>query len=316
MEMGVSVFAGAELARYGFGEDHPFGPDRHDVFLRELEAERLSELVRFAAPRSATREELEAFHTPTYLDWVRERSAAGTGFLDFGDTPAMPGIYESGAYVVGTTAQAARDVMRGVCRRAFVPIGGLHHARRDRAAGFCVFNDCGVAIEVLRREFGLSRIAYIDIDAHHGDGVYYGFEDDPVLVFADIHEDGRFLYPGTGAANETGKGAGAGFKLNLPVPPGAGDREFRLAWERVERHIEGSRPEILFLQCGADSLAGDPITHLQYSEEAHAFAARSVCDIAARHCDGRVLGMGGGGYNRRNLARAWSRVVREFVEAA
>lgn len=311
----VRVFAGVELARYGFGEDHPFGPDRHDVFLRELQADGLNERVQFAAPRRATRAELEAFHTPAYVDWVRERSAAGSGFLDAGDTPALRGIFESGAYVVGTTAQAVRDIMRGACRRAFVPIGGLHHARRDAAAGFCVFNDCGVAIEILRRDFDLSRIAYVDIDAHHGDGVYYGFEDDPVLIFADIHEDGRFLYPGTGAASETGKGAASGLKLNIPLPPGAGDEDFKRAWERVERHLEAAQPEFILLQCGADSLAGDPITHLRFSEEAHALAAQRVCDIASRHCAGRVLGMGGGGYHRRNLARAWSRVVRAFVEA-
>ena len=136
----------------------------------------------------------------------RERSVTGEGYLDAGDTPAWRGVYEAAADVVGATLLAAEQIMAGKARRAFIPIAGLHHAARGSAAGFCVFNDCGVAVEMLRRNHGLKRIAYVDIDAHHGDGMYYGFESDPDLIFADIHEDGRYLYPGTGSAAETGPG--------------------------------------------------------------------------------------------------------------
>jgi acetoin utilization protein AcuC len=197
--------------------------------------------------------------------------------------------------------------------RAFVPIAGLHHASRSSAAGFCVFNDCAIAAETLRSRYGLQRIAYVDIDAHHGDGVFYGFEDDPVMLFADTHEDGRYLYPGTGARVETGRGAAAGTKLNLPLPPGAGDAEFFAAWEEIEAYLEASRPEFILLQCGADSLAGDPITHLRFSAAAHAHAAGRLCLLAERHAQGRVVAMGGGGYNRDNLGRAWSAVLEAFV---
>jgi acetoin utilization protein AcuC len=198
--------------------------------------------------------------------------------------------------------------------RAFVPIAGLHHAARDGAAGFCVFNDCGVAVEYLRKTYGLQRIAYVDIDAHHGDGVFYGFEEDPDLIFADIHEDGRYLYPGTGHEHETGRGRARGTKLNIPVPPGAGDAEFYRAWERVEAYIDAQAPEFILMQCGADSLEGDPITHLAWTEEAHAHAASRLCRLAEKHCGGRIIGTGGGGYNRRNVARAWTRVVQSFLE--
>jgi acetoin utilization protein AcuC len=159
------------------------------------------------------------------------------------------------------------------------------------------------------------RVAYVDIDAHHGDGVFYGFESDPDMLFADIHEDGRFLYPGTGAAHETGTGAAQGTKLNLPLAPGASDVEFAEAWQQVEAYLRRTRPEFILLQCGADSLEGDPITHLAYTEEAHASAAAAVCRIADELGHGRVLAMGGGGYNRRNLARAWTRVVEALVAA-
>lgn len=311
----VLLVAGEQIARYGFGDGHPFGPDRHEAFMRELHAAGLDGRVRRGVPRLATREELETFHTAAYVDLVRERSATGHGYLDSGDTPAWKGVYEAAAHVVGATLNAVDAVMAGQVRRAFIPIAGLHHAARGRAAGFCVFNDCGVAIEILRRKHGVRRVAYVDIDAHHGDGLFYGFESDPDLLFADLHEDGQHLYPGTGARTETGTGPAAGTKLNIPLPPGAGDAEFHVAWTEVEAYLLATRPDFILFQCGADSLEGDPITHLRYSEQAHAHAAARLCAIADQLGHGRVVGTGGGGYNRRNLARAWTRVVEAFVEA-
>lgn len=312
----VFVYRGEALARYGFGDDHPFGLDRHDAFQSELAQAGLGEKIHYADTRRATVDELCLFHSADYIDFISRRSAEGTGFLDGGDTPAYPGIFETASDVAGTTLAAVDAVMSGQTVRAFSPIAGLHHAGRGHAAGFCVFNDCGIAIEYLRNKHGLSRIAYVDIDAHHGDGVFYGFEDDPDVIFADLHEDGRFLYPGTGALDETGKGAAAGTKLNIPMAPGAGDEEFDAAWQLVEARVDNAKPDFIILQCGADSLEGDPITHLRYTEEAHALAARRLCKLADRHCSGRIVGTGGGGYNRRNLARAWTRVVQAFAESS
>jgi acetoin utilization protein AcuC len=223
-------------------------------------------------------------------------------------------VYEAAADVVGATLLAAEEIMAGRVRRAFIPIAGLHHASRTSAAGFCVFNDCGVAVEMLRRNHGLKRIAYVDIDAHHGDGVFYGFESDPELIFADIHEDGQFLYPGTGSAAETGRGAAAGTKLNIPVPPGADNSVFESVWPRVLAHLRKHEPEFILLQAGADSVEGDPITHMRFSAEIHGRAARDLARLAEELGHGRVLGTGGGGYNRINLARAWSAVVQGLVE--
>jgi len=310
------VVAGERIARYGFPDGHPFGPDRHDVFWRELVAQGLDRRVMQLAPRTATRAELELFHDPAYVDFVVARSATGEGLLDTGDTPAFKGVFEAACNVVGASLVACDAVMTGRVKRGFVPIAGLHHAGRAHAAGFCVFNDIGVVIERLKRDHGLSRIAYVDIDAHHGDGVFYAFEDDPAVVFADMHEDGRYLYPGTGAETETGTGAATGTKLNLPLPPGAGDAEFLAAWPAIESHLERHAPEFILFQCGADSLGGDPIAHLALTEEAHAHAAARLCAIADRLAAGRILGFGGGGYNRRNIANAWTRVVQAFVESA
>jgi acetoin utilization protein AcuC len=313
MSSGLAVVVGERLARYGFGEGHPFGPDRHAAFLREFEARGFHRRAQLLEPRDATDDELRSFHTPEFLALVRERSATGQGFLDGGDTPAFRGVYEAAACVVGATLNATTAIMMGEARRGFVPIGGLHHAARAHAAGFCVFNDVGVAIEQLRRKHGLKRIAYADIDAHHGDGVFYAFEDDADVIFADIHEDGRYLYPGTGRSEETGKGEAAGTKLNLPVPPGADDATFEAVWPRVMAHLERFDPEFIILQCGADSLEGDPITHLRYSPAAHGRAARDLVALAERLGHGRVLALGGGGYNRTNLAQAWNAVVASFL---
>lgn len=309
----LGVVVSERLARYGFGDGHPFGPDRHAAFVREFESRGLHRRVQILEPRDASYDELLSFHTVQYVDLVRERSASGQGFLDGGDTPAFRGVYEAAAVVVGATLNASSAIMTGQCRRAFVPIAGLHHAGRDHAAGFCVFDDCGVAIEMLRKSFGLERIAYVDIDAHHGDGVFYAFESDPGVIFADLHEDGRYLYPGTGDATEKGKGAAEGTKLNLPMAPGSDDAAFDRVWPQVIEHLQRFEPQFIILQCGADSLEGDPITHLRYSARSHARAARELAELAERLGHGRVLGLGGGGYNRANLAEAWNDVVESLL---
>jgi acetoin utilization protein AcuC len=313
MSHALVLISGPEIARYGFPHGHPFGADRHGAFMARLEQSPVAKNLIRKSARQATREELEYFHTPAYVDRVIELSKRGLGLLDAGDTPAFPGVYEAAANVVGGTLEALEAIVAGPARRAFIPIGGLHHATRDGAAGFCVFNDCGVAIEAARRVHGMRRVAYVDIDAHHGDGVFYAFEADPEVKFADLHEDGRFLYPGTGSRSETGLGPAAGTKLNIPLPPGADDAVFHTAWQEVERYLEEAKPELILLQCGADSIGGDPITHLQLTPGAHAHAARRLGALADRFAEGRVLGMGGGGYNRANLANAWTRVVEELA---
>ena len=191
--MTVCVYTGAALARYGFGDDHPFGPDRHDVFVHALKRDPVATMVRYCEPATATEDQIKRFHTSAYVKQVKQQSKTGLGMLDGNDTPAYTGVFEAAATVVGTVLKAADDIMSGVCNQAFVPIAGLHHARRDGAAGFCVFNDCGVVIETLLGHYGLGRVAYVDIDAHHGDGVFYGFEDEPRLNFCDLHEDGHYL---------------------------------------------------------------------------------------------------------------------------
>lgn len=310
----VLLYIGDALAAYGFGAGHPFGHDRQAAFVGQARRQGLDALTLPGTPRRATDDDLLLFHTRRYVDFVRARCAEGTGYLDDGDTPAERGLAEAAEWVVGTTVAAVDALLAGAARRALVPIGGLHHAGRDHASGFCIYNDCGVAIERLLRHHRVARVAYVDIDAHHGDGVFYAFESDPAVVFADIHEDGRYLFPGTGHAGEAGTGEATGAKLNIALPPGADDAAFFAAWDRVEAFLDAHRPEFFILQCGADSVGGDPLTHLQYTSAAHAHAARRVCELANRHAGGRVLALGGGGYDRANIAVAWTAVLQSLLE--
>jgi acetoin utilization protein AcuC len=307
------VYLGDALASYGFGGGHPFSSQRYTAFKEAFDQHDFARRCHVQAPAVADASVLERFHTKDYVQRVRERSKDGVGWLDYGDTPAFKGVYEAAATVVGTTMDAMTRIITGECKRTFVPIAGLHHAARDSAAGFCVFNDCGVAIETLQDQYGLKRVAYVDIDAHHGDGVFYAFEADPGVLIADLHQDGRTLYPGTGFANETGTGRAQGTKLNIPLPPGADDDLFMSAWEKAERFLHAQQPEFILLQCGADSIKGDPITAMAWTPKAYSHAAERLRKIAETYSEGRLLATGGGGYNLRNIAAGWSAVVEVLL---
>lgn len=314
----TAVFFGEALATYGFGTSHPLGNDRIFAFWKKLQSENVANIA-VEKPEIATEAYALTFHDKEYVEFVKLASKRGGVLLDKGDTPAFKGVFEAALYTVGSTLAGLEFTITGKDRsgnridHAFNPIGGLHHAMRDSASGFCVFNDIGVAIMVARSKYGIKRIAYVDIDAHHGDGVFYEFEDDPLLFFADMHEDGRHLFPGTGFSNETGKGAAVGTKLNIPLEPGADDNTFISEFNRIEKFVDEANPELIILQCGADSLAGDPITHLKYSAKAHRHAADALHRLAHKHCGGRIIGLGGGGYNRDNIGAAWTEVVKSFA---
>ena len=310
----VAVYTGEELGRYGF-EDHPFGEDRIHAFWDEMHLRHLDYQVRFFHPALASEDQLKLFHTVEYVDKVKTLSEAGEGLLDYGDTPAYKGVFEDAAAVVGTVIVATHKLMNSEARRICVPIAGLHHSMPDTAAGFCVFNDVGVAIKILQQDYGLERIAYVDIDAHHGDGLFYPFESDPTVIFADIHEDGRYNFPQSGFPHEIGKGEAKGRKLNIPLLPLSADDDFMMMWDKVEGFLRQWKPQFIFMNCGADGLDGDPLAHLHYSARAHARAARGLCQIAEEFAEGRILGVGGGGYELRNVGKAWVAVVDAFLEA-
>jgi len=315
--LGVSF--GPESALYSFPGGHPMNSGRTRLFgeslSRTVEDRRgeLSHLITVVRPEEARRDDLRLFHTNQYIESVEEASKRGEGYLDFPDTPAFAGVFEASLYPVGSSLHGFEAVLEGRFRHFFNPVGGLHHAARNRSSGFCVFNDAAIVIAKALDRTGMKRVLYVDIDAHHGDGVFYGYESDPRVIIADIHEDGRSLFPGTGEPSETGKDGAEGTKLNLPLLPGSGDAEFIETFDAAFRFMERFEPEFVFFQCGADGLSGDPLTHLRYSASAHAYAAKKLHELAHDTCSGRLLAMGGGGYKAENVDAAWSAVAKELA---
>ena len=306
---GITVIWDERFLDYGFGPDHPFTERSRQLAVRLLRATvpAGSDQIRWIdrvepTPRSV----LESFHRPEFLDFVAAASrAAEPPSLDGGDTPGFPGCYETAARVVAGTVQALELVLDGE-RPAFQPGGGFHHARPDRASGFCIFNDVAVAIaKALQRG---RRVAYIDIDAHHGDGVMYGFYDSGQVLDIDFHQDGRTLFPGTGFPNETGRGDGAGLKVNVPLLPGAGDAVFLPIFRRIVPPLLRSfRPDLIIVQHGIDAHFRDLLARLQYTRKAYIEVDHTLRALSQEITGGRVLITGGGGYHHTPVSRGLAR---------
>ena len=303
----VSVVWDDRFLEYDFGADHPFTERSRGLAVRLFEW--MSEHAHRPAVTwtrevdPAPRALLATFHEEEYLDLVERASRlSGRVPLDAGDTPSFPGCFESAARIVAG-AQVALEATRERQRPAFHPAGGLHHAHPDRASGFCIFNDVALAVAKAVRD-GL-RVAYVDIDAHHGDGVMYGFYGSGRVLDIDFHQDGRTLFPGTGFPNEVGAGDGAGLKVNVPLPPYAGDEAVLPLFRRlVPPLLESFHPELIVLQHGVDAHVGDALARLQYSSAAYEEMLRSLREYALQHVDGRFLVTGGGGYRPESVARA------------
>lgn len=304
----LAVIWDERFRTYDFGRTHPFQMSSRGLAAHLLEAtlppEAPVEWIREIAP--ASRAQLSGFHSEAYLALV-ERSSSGSQpvFLDAGDTPAFPGCWEVAGRVASATV---RSVDRARERDAPVlqPSGGLHHAHPDRASGFCIFND--VAIAVRHALDAGDRVAYLDIDAHHGDGVMYGFFDSGRVLDIDVHQDGRTLFPGTGFASETGQGDGEGSKVNLPLPPGAGDEALVPLFRRIAPPLlREFRPDLIVLQHGMDGHAGDRLAGLQYTPEGYAAVLEELIDLARELCRSRLVVTGGGGYTPENVARGLAR---------
>ncbi|MCI4324566.1 MAG: acetoin utilization protein AcuC [Thermoplasmata archaeon] len=311
------------LLEYEFGPTHPFQvryrADAAQTILAEFGPQSRVPAIEASGPIDAAPSEvLGRFHTPKYVAFVGEMAQRPPGsLLDRGDTPAFPGCDIAAARVVGAALTGLQAIVEGRTVRAFSPAGGLHHAHPSRASGFCIFNDLAVAIASGVRPGGpFRRVAYIDLDVHHGDGVMYGFYDDGRVLDIDLHQDGRTLFPGTGAAEETGRADGAGLKVNLPVPPGAGDGTLLPLLRRVAVPlVREFRPDWIVLQHGVDGHAGDGLGQLEYSDAGFAAALDTVVGLADEVCGGRLLVTGGGGYMRDTVPRVLTSVGRRLARS-
>ena len=281
---------------------------RRYVLAREL-LERLNYLdgaIALVRPEPATDGEILLVHDPDYLAFVKAKDAEGTGFLDYGDTPAYSGVLERARIAVGATVQGARSIANGSITRAFNPGGGLHHATRAKAGGFCVFNDVVIAVRILRKEFGIERVAIIDLDGHHGDGTQELLWEEPIL-YASIHRHGGRFYPGTGAESEVGAGGGLGYTLNVALDRGAGNASYLRALDDVVLpYVSGYRPDFIIVQIGVDTHRGDPLVRFDLTAGIYREIALRINALAHEHCDGRVLAVAGGGYVPEAVARCWA----------
>ena len=302
---------------YDFGPEHPMQPVRLRL---TYELARLCGAIGdVVAPRAATRAELERIHTPAYLDTVERLSREvidpfgahgfGLGMQPNGgaDTPAFRGMHDVGSLIAGGSITGAECIWRGEHAHAFNHAGGLHHAMADRASGFCVYNDASIAIAWLL-DNGARRVAYVDVDVHHGDGVQAAFYDDPRVLTISLHETGYFLFPGTGFPNEVGAGEAAGTKVNVALPPYTHDDAYRAAFERiVPPLVEWFGADVLVTQLGCDTHATDPLAHLALSTRTYRALANAFHGLAHAVSGGRWLALGGGGYQKFSVVpRAWT----------
>jgi acetoin utilization protein AcuC len=304
-----SVIYHPAYRNYTFGENHPFSPARVDMTLDLLGA--LGHDVRTVEPEPATRDDVLGVHEEYYVRRVEELSAGGEvpDCRDYGlgtpDTPAFRGMEEAARWHVGGTLAGARLICEQGEKRVLQLGGGLHHARRNFASGFCVYNDLAVAINFLTRH-GL-WVAYIDIDVHHGDGVQQILYEDGRVMTISLHESGKFLFPGTGDVHELGSGVGRGLKLNLPLEPFTEGESYREVFEQVvPESLRRFAPGVLVVQAGADAHFDDQLADLMLTTRDYEAIFRRILECADALTSGRVLFTLGGGYSLRAAPRIWA----------
>ncbi|HKU35561.1 MAG TPA: acetoin utilization protein AcuC, partial [Paenarthrobacter sp.] len=306
-----------DMTAYNFGPGHPMAPERLDLTARLSRSLGLFDLdhVDLAAPEVASDAELESVHSADYVAAVRRVSADPTRpdesrGLGTEDDPAFAGMHEASARLAGGSLLAARRLLEGSAVHAVNFGGGMHHAARERASGFCIYNDAALAVQTLL-DGGVGKVAYIDVDAHHGDGTQNIFWDDPRVLTISLHETGLTLFPGTGFANEVGGPAAEGTAVNVALPAGTSDAGWLRAFYAVVPQLVGAfEPEVIVSQHGCDSHRNDPLTHLNLSVDGQREAASAVGHLTERYCGGRWIATGGGGYNVLDVVpRAWSHLV-------
>ncbi|MGH3695904.1 MAG: acetoin utilization protein AcuC [Pseudonocardiaceae bacterium] len=299
------------LLGYDLGGRHPLNPIRLDLTIRLARSLGVLDGVRPLAPVQATDEELCTVHAGDYVAAVRHapRGRAGHG-LGTPDNPVFHRMHEASALVAGGSLLAAEEILNGHASRAVNIAGGLHHAMRDYASGFCIYNDCALAIRRLL-DGGVSRVAYVDIDVHHGDGVQEAFASDPRVLTISLHQHPATLFPGTGRSSDIGAAGAEGSAVNVPLPPGTGDDGWLRAFHAVvPALLRAFRPEVLVTQHGADTHAEDPLANLALSVDGQRAAHRALADLADATAGGRWLALGGGGYSLfRVVPRSWTHLV-------
>jgi len=299
-----------EMGRFEFGPDHPFKPERATKTF-DL-CNRYGVLgypwMEVRRPEPADPELLTLFHEPAYLRLLEEasRGEVRLEMLERGlgtpDTPILKGIYEWSLRAVGATHAAMQELLSRRAKCAFSPLGGFHHAMPGHAEGFCYLNDIAIAIKAALQSSPEIRMAYVDLDAHHGNGVQEAFYRDPRVLILSVHETGRTLYPWSGNETEIGEGEGRGFTVNIPLEPGTDDEVYSFVLDAaVFPLLKAFSPEIIVAELGADTLISDPLTHLKLTNNGYQKAVRGIVGLCPT-----VLALGGGGYDLYRTSRCWT----------
>ncbi len=297
-----------EFAQYSYGPHHPMRPIRlkltHDL-LQAYGVFTSPEILKLAA-EPATESEILLFHTPEYIAVLRGIDQGEVPLdayrygLGPGDNPIFPGVYRFSLLITGASLQAGRLVKNGHVPVAFNMAGGLHHALSNQASGFCYIDDPVIIMKELVQQ-GL-RVIYLDIDVHHGDGVQIAFYDTDQVMTISVHEDGHYLFPGTGFVHEMGQGVGLGYSVNLPLYPGTDDETYLWAFEQVVPPLVSVfQPNILVTQLGVDTFVDDPLAHLRLTTYGFCRVIEQIKKFAIPW-----VALGGGGYHIANVARAWT----------
>ncbi|GIH90929.1 acetoin utilization protein AcuC [Planobispora siamensis] len=313
MSRSVRVVWDDELTSYDFGPGHPLAPVRVELTMALARELGVLDEVEVVGCVPATDDELALVHKRDYIEAVKRVSATGRPdrFAGLGtdDNPAFTGVHEASALIAGATLAAARTVWTGEAEHAANVAGGLHHAMAATASGFCVYNDPAVAIAWMLSQ-GAERIAYVDVDVHHGDGVQALFYDDPRVLTVSLHESPRTLFPGTGFPNETGA---EGTAANVALPAGCGDGGWLRAFHAVVPPLlREFAPQVLVTQHGCDSHALDPLAHLMLSLDGQRTAYAALHELAHETAGGRWIATGGGGYELVQVVpRAWTHLLAE-----
>jgi acetoin utilization protein AcuC len=302
------------LAGYDFGPGHPLAPVRIELTMalaRELGV--LSAPgVTVAKPAQATEQDLETVHDADYIAAVRAGRANPAFGLGTPDDPVFPGMHEASAQVAGATLAAASAMFSGQAEHGINVAGGLHHAMRRAASGFCIYNDPAIAIKWLLRQ-GVEKIAYVDVDVHHGDGVQAAFYNDPRVLTISLHETPLILFPGTGRPRETGGEQAQGYAVNVALPAGTGDAGWLRAFDAVVPPLlRAFEPQVLVSQHGCDTHWRDPLAHLELSIDGQRTAAVWLHALAHETAGGHWLATGGGGYDLVHVVpRTWTHLLAE-----
>ncbi|MDF1539945.1 MAG: acetoin utilization protein AcuC [Candidatus Thorarchaeota archaeon] len=298
------------LLQYEFKKDHPLKPDRLKLTYLLSEQLGLLDNVNLIDVNVPSREKLEIFHPAEYIDAVIRNGETGESDFRHGlgtpDNPTFPNIYDAAARYVGGTLDAMRQIMNGASN-AFAISGGLHHAHRSEASGFCIFNDVVISVMHLQKERPC-KVLYLDItDAHHGNGVQNAFYRSKDVLTVSMHQSGQTLFPGTGAVHESGASEGMGYSVNIPVLPGASSAELiQVLDEIVEPLFESYQPDLLVTQLGVDGHFLDPIAQLAYSTHGYEVMLKKLKKLSSKICKIGWLAVGGGGYHPVNVARLWT----------